>query len=667
MKKRQLNECRVFRFKRFVRKTYSAFNSMHKIVNIGVLTSCMLTFAHVSSAQTVVVEKAQETMPEETLEEVTVTASRVETPISQVAKLVTVITKAQIEQAPAQSIEELLAYAAHIDIIQRGGHGVQADISIRGGSADQTAVLLNGVNLTNPHTGHYNFDIPINLSDIERIEILHGPSALIYGSGAFSGGVNIITKKETDTRAYIHAEAGMHALYALETRGAADIGNTSNSLSIGRKKSDGYIANSAYDIYNLLWQTRLKMPEKSYLDFQLGYNNKKYGANTFYSALYPNQYERLSSLAGSIKGLFGQRFKIIPIVYWDRHYDQFDLIKDSETGRNYHRSDVYGANLIFQYRSPLGITNLGGELRREEMLSSNLGLPLAQERGRYKRYDERTNTSVTLEHTVNWEHFVASAGVLANHASIQHRLHFYPSVSLAFRPNNALRIYATWSRSTRLPTFTDLYYTTETHLSNEKLQPERSESVDVGIKYNHPIVSASLVGYFMWGRHIIDWVRESGDAKWASWNLTELNKQGVEAELTFRWPALGKQTALKLHYAHMRQTCDTKGLESRYSLNYLRDKGTAQLTHRVFKGLTAGWYFRVQKRMGMFRRYENGVDLGLKPFPAFSTVDLKLNYALDKWNIHIDLNNLYDTHYYDTGNVPQAGFWLIGGVSYTFK
>jgi iron complex outermembrane receptor protein len=673
MKRKRMNECRVFRFKRFLRKTYSAFNSMHKIVNIGVVMGCMLIFAHVTptSAQTVAAEQQPVKMQEEELEEVTVTASRTETPVSQSAKLVTVITKAQIENAPVQSIQDLLAYAANVDIIQRGGHGVQADISIRGGSADQTAILLNGINLTNPHTGHYNFDIPVNLSDIERIEIVHGPSALIYGSGAFSGGINIITKKEADARVYAQAEAGMHALYGIEARGATTIGRTSNSLSVSRQKSDGYIANSNYDISNLLWQTRLKMKEKSYLDFQLGYNNKEYGANTFYSALYPNQYERLSALMGSVKGSFGNLFKIIPILYWDRHYDRFDLIKDTETGRNYHRGDMYGANLIFQYRSRLGVTNLGGELRREEISSSNLGLPMAQAHGHYARYDERTNSSVTLEHTADWEHFVASAGVLMNHNTIQRGLHFYPSVSLAYRPGNAFRVYTTWSRSTRMPTFTDLYYTTETHLANEKLKSEHSESVDLGVKYNHPFVTASLVGYLMWGRNIIDWVRESGDAKWASWNLTELDKQGVEAELTFhagrKWQSLGERTTLTINYARMNQTCDTRGLESRYSLNYLRDKCTAQLSHSIFKGLSASWYFRVQKRMGTFRKYEDGADMGLQPYPSFSTADLRLNYELSQWKFHLNLNNLYDTHYYDTGNVPQAGFWLIGGVSYTLK
>lgn len=153
--------------------------------------------------------------------------------------------------------------------------------------------------------------------------------------------------------------------------------------------------------------------------------------------------------------------------------------------------------------------------------------------------------------------------------------------------------------------------------------------------------------------------------------MTELDKQGMEAGLTFRlghqWPALGKQSAFSVHYVRMYQTSDSKGLESKYSLNYLRDKLTLQLHHPVYKNLSAGWYFRFQKRMGNYRKYEGMTDVGLHPYPGFSTLDLKLNYALRAFDFYINLNNMYDTRYYDIGNVPQAGFWLMGGLPVSYS
>lgn len=666
---------RAYRFRRFARKSYSAFNSMHRVVNIGVVRGCAIAFLSISTiaAQQPTNGENQQKVMEKELDEVMVTASRVETPINQVAKLVTVITKEQIAQAPVQSIQDLLVYAANIDVVQRGGHGIQADISIRGGSFDQNAVLLNGVNLSNPHTGHYSFDIPINLSDIERIEIIHGPSALVYGSSAFSGGINIITKKDADYKGYANVGAGMHRLREVDVRGTTQTGIARSSLSVGYNSSAGYIANSDYDIYNVLWQTRLRLKDESKIDFQLGYNDKKYGANTFYSAVYPNQYEHTSTYMGSVKGQFGSRLKIVPIVYWNRHHDQFDLIKDNDYGRNYHRNDTYGSNLIFSYQSKLGNTSLGGELRREEIMSSNLGLPMVEPHRKYKKYDDRTNTSVSLEHIYNIEKIVLSAGVLMNHNTLLNgRYRFYPAVSATYRPADKINISSSWSKSMRMPTFTDLYYKTLTHDTSNNLKPEKSESLELGAKYNSYFFSAYVTGFFLWGRDIIDWVKEKPtDEKWTSWNMSKIDTKGVEMGVKFRLgnllPALGESSSLALDYARMNQSGNTKDLISIYSLNYLRDKFTAKFNHQIYEGFSAGWYFRFQKRMGTYEKYEDLKKVGDEHYPAFSTLDLKMNYEYKDLLFNLSLNNLYDTHYFDRGNIPQAGFWLMGGVSYTFR
>ena len=609
------------------------------------------------------------------IDRVVVTASRVETPVNQTAKLVTLITKEQIEEAPVQSIEDLLIYCANIDVLQRGGHGVQADISIRGGSKDQSAILINGVNFSNSHTGVYNLDIPVNLSDIERIEIIHGPSALIYGSSAFSGGINIITKKDADTKGYARIEGGMHDLRGMEVRGAAKVGIAAITLSAGYDSSEGYMDNTDYDLYNILLQTRLRFSENSKLDVNLGYNDKKYGANSFYTAVYPNQFDHTTRYIGSLKGEFGSKLKFVPILYWFRHHDVFELTRGSEQGKNYHRGDTYGTNLILNYTSAWGNTSLGAEFRHEDIMSSVLGKTMKEPHRKYKKYDDRLNTSVTLEHTVVLDHFVVSAGALMNHSTMESgKYKFYPSASAAYRPNDEWDIYTTWGSSSRLPSFTELYYTTETHDGNENLSSERSQSLDIGFKYRKSAFSAYLTGFMMWGRNIIDWVKvekEDGRLVNASWNHTELNTKGIEAGVRFRlsdmFPRLGKEAYVSLDYARMHKDRDAKGENSIYQLNYLRDKFTAVLSHRIYGGFSAGWYFRYQKRMGSYEAYENTVAVGRVPYNAFSTLDLRLNYKYENLLLHVNLNNLYDTKYNDIANIPQAGFWLTAGVSYTLK
>ncbi len=664
-----------FRFKRFMRRKYAAFCSLRKVVSIGVVAGCVLTSMHVSTtkAQTFSNAEQRPQQLEQELEEVMVTASRLEMPVSQTAKIVTVITKEQISQAPIQSIQDLLVYVANIDVIQRGGHGVQADISIRGGSFDQNAILLNGVNLSNPQTGHYSFDIPINLSDIERIEIIHGPSALVYGASAFSGGINIITKKNIDNRFFSSMEAGMHKLRGIEIRGAEKIGQTVNSLSVGYKASDGYIENSDYDIYNVLWQTCLRFNNQSKINLQLGYNNKKYGANTFYSAKYPNQYERTSSYVGSIKGEFGSKLKFIPIIYWNRHHDQFDLVKDTDYGRNYHRNDTYGANLIFMYRSKLGNTSLGGEVRKEDIMSTVLGKPMKEPHRKYLKYDDRTNTSISLEHSLLVKRFVISAGALMNHNNLlKGKYEIYPAFSVSYRPIDELKVSSSWSKSTRMPTFTDLYYTTETHNGNEGLKPEKSEAFDLSIKYSSQLVQSYITGFLLWGTDMIDWVKETPeDTKWSSWNLSKLKTRGIEMgirlSLAEMSPVFGKQCYLSLDYTRMYLKYDSKDLVSIYALNYLRDKFTAKFHHQIYKGFSAGWYFRYQKRMGTYEKYENLEKVNDEPYPTFSTLDLKLNYQYKEIGFNVNFNNLYNTNYFDLGNILQPGFWFTGGITYKFN
>lgn len=640
---------------------------MNKLFLIIVLSGLMsLLFAQTNTNQPV-------SNAEVELGEVTVTSSRIAMPITQTPKLVTILSKEDIKKAQVSSVMDLLVYAANIDVLQRSPHGAQADISLRGGSFDQTAVLLNGINVSNAQTGHYSFDIPINISDIERIEVLHGPSALIYGSSAFSGGVNIITKKEVEEKARVKVSAGMHNLKYIEARGAAETGIVSHSLSVGHSSSDGYMANTDYTIYNALLQSRFHLGETNKLDLQFGYNDKNYGANSFYTAAFPNQYERTSTYLGTIKGEFGTTLKFIPILYWTRHTDQFDLTKDSPAGRNYHRGDTYGSNLIFQYSSKLGVTSLGGEIRKEDMLSSRLGHAMNKPRGKYKAYIDRTNISGTVEHTVKIDRVVLSGGVLMNYNTFRKgEYKFYPSFSASYRPWDAFSIASSWSKSSRMPTFTELFYNTETHTANENLLPEKSESVDLALRYRIPHVEFSVTGFLLWGKNMIDWIKDEANAKPTSTNITKVNTRGIESsmkvDLALLWPALDR-SFLQVGYTRMWQDYDTDKYisESKNKLNYLRDKLTVHLNHPIFRGLSANWFFRYQKRMGQYTQYENHKSTGeLVGYPSFATLDLKLDYRIENLTFNLSMNNLTNKKYVDLGNIEQPGFWLLGGISYVF-
>jgi iron complex outermembrane receptor protein len=667
MNKTYLKRKNAFRFKRFANKSYSAYNSMHKIVSIGVLSFATLTCA----AQKEAVAQGKDTIKinqiaDKNLDEVVIWASADE-PVNQVAKIITTITREEIGRLKPQSIQDLLSYAASVDIQTRGSHGVQADVSIRGGSFDQSAILLNGINISNPQTGHYSFDIPINISDIERIEILHSPSAIVYGASAFSGGINIITKKNIDNELSAKLEGGSYGLFAGEIGGAYRIKNVDNRLSMGYKQSDGYIENSDYRIFNLLYGSRVNLKENK-IDIQLGYNKKNYGANTFYSAAYPNQYDNTSSVLTSVKGEFGSKLKFLPSIYWNRHYDRFELIKNSGKSNN-HRSDVLGSNLNMQYHSKLGLTNFGLELRNESILSNVLGLMMSSPIGDYTKKDNRLNLSYMLQHNIKYKGFTMAMGVLGfENTSFKQAFKLYPSLSVDYKINNNINVFSSYSQSSRLPTFTDLYYTTKTHIGNTDLKQEESESVELGSKYRNRYFLSYVSGFWLGGKNMIDWVKKNPDDKWESKNITQISKFGLEVGVKLFLneiiSSLKYPTTLKIDYSRMHQEVIKNEYISNYALNYLRDKLTAQLYLPLYKDkLSATISFRYQKRMGQYLKYEDLKPTQKEDYPAFTTMDISLNYNFKNFNIYCNMNNIFNTKYFDLGNVPQPGFWLIGGVS----
>ncbi|MDR0970801.1 MAG: TonB-dependent receptor [Bacteroidales bacterium] len=668
MKEKRLNKVVAFRFKRFARKAYSVFNSMHKVVSIGVISAMTLTYANANCSYSEKTDTIRiNSIADKELKEVTISDQLIEKPINEVAKLVTIISKEDIAQLKPQSVEDILSHIASLDVQTRGIFGVQSDISIRGGSFDQIAILLNGVNITSSQTGHYSFDIPINISDIEKIEVIHGPSALIYGSSAFCGGINIITKKNIQKKLSTKLDYGMHNLFNSEISSAYKIKNVENYLSLGYKYSDGYINNSDYKILNALFQSRISV-EKNLIDIQVGYNKKNYGANTFYSAAYPNQYDNTSSILTSIKGMFGNKLKFIPLLYWMRHYDKFELIKNSGSA-NYHISDVMGGNFSIQYSSKLGVTMLSLELRNEGILSNVLGKDMPFPKEKYTKEDSRTNISYSLQHSVEYKKLTLSLGALSFYNnSIEYSFNIYPSLNINYNIAKNFDIYTSFSQAMRLPTFTDLYYTTPTHKGNAQLKEEFSQSVELGLRYKTTYFSSYCSLFIMDGKNMIDWVKKNVEDKWESRNITELNKKGIEIGgklyineiLSF----IPYRTTLQINYARITQRVKDNNYISNYVLNYLRDKLSMQLYIPLYKdyfGSTIS--FRYQKRMGEYLKYENNQPTKKVPFPAFSLFDINFNYSINRVEIYLNLNNIFNIKYIDLANIPQPGFWAIAGIN----
>jgi iron complex outermembrane receptor protein len=660
-----------FKFKRFGRKGYSLFACLGKEVLIGTLSVATLSHAKADSVSAETIKKDSVSVTGNKnvlLDEVNITGSRAPMTALQSAKIVSVITRDDINRAQAESVNDLLKMAIGVDVRQRGGFGVQTDISINGGTFDQITILLNGVNISNPQTGHNAADFPVNLSDIERIEVLEGASARVFGSSAFNGAINIITRSDSQSNVRLNVEGGSFGSIGGGASVAIAGKNVHNQLSGGYMRSDGGTDNSDFNKWHGYYQGDL-VSRYLNLNWQVGVSSQNYGANTFYSAKYPNQYEEtrrlIASVSGDIHNLPGG-LVITPTVYWNRSTDHYQLIRGMEgakAGENYHKDDVYGASLNAHISWALGTTAVGADIRKEHIYSTALGelMDSAQWKSihgtdrMYNREGERTNTSIFLEHDVVLNKFTFSAGLLANkNTGLDNDFRFYPGIDISYRPDYHWKLYASWNKALRMPTFTDLYMSNVIQQGDTKLNPEKNDTYKIGARYRCKGIEAVISGFYSRGRDMIDWVFEtSTSTKYHAMNIGTLNNMGYSADLTFNIPELISDnfyiTKIKLGYAYIHQDHDTDQpiYKSLYALEYLKHKFIAEVDHKIFSNLSASWYLRWQQRMNGYNPY--------------TKIDCKLQWTEPSYDLYVKMDNITSHRYYDLGNVLQPGFWIMVG------
>ncbi|MCW0481764.1 TonB-dependent receptor plug domain-containing protein [Gaoshiqia sediminis] len=667
----------VLTFRRWGGRSYSLFQAIRKQVHIATLAIAYLYVAlpNESFAQT---ERVEVNM-EYDLDEIEVSAQRAPATYSQVARIVSVIEREQIESAPAGSIQDLLEYALGVDIRQRGTYGIQADVSVRGGSFDQTLILLNGINLSDPQTGHHNLNLPVNLKNIKRIEILNGPSARVYGPNAFSGAINIVTEAADANLFDLDVAFGEHQLRDVNVAANVQHGKLNSFVAFSNTSSDGYSANTDFETYNLFYQGNLKTGAGD-LDFQIGHSNKAFGANSFYTPAYPNQFEETKTTFASVKMGTGKALHFTPALYWRRHQDRFELFRDEPAswyaGHNYHLTDVLGMNLNSWFNSALGKTAFGAEIRSENIWSNKLGElmtePIAvpgEDGQEFTRSHSRTTVSYFAEHTFYINRFTASAGAMANWISDRNfEWNVYPGIDLSYQLNDQFKAYASINKSMRMPTYTDLYYSAPTNQGNPDLKPEHSTTLEGGARFKNPWLNAHALYYHRVGKGLIDWVRESEEYLWETRNLTKIVSDGAELSVDLDvTKAIGKKVFLRhlgANYSFNTQDKGSSNYLSNYALDNLKHKLVIHLDHAIWKNVFASWKFRFQDRNGSYERFENAQYVGEASYDPFWLTDLKVYYRSEAAQVYVTASNLFDQRYVDLGNVVQPGRWLSCGIKY---
>ena len=585
------------------------------------------------------------------LENITIEENRLSTPFSDLARSVSVVTREEIMNSPAQSVAEVLSFTAGVDVRQRGPIGTQADISIRGGTFDQSLVLVNGVKMNDPQTGHHMMNLPVQLQNIERIEVIRGQAARLYGQNAFSGAINIVTKIPKQSEVSVGGYAGSYGSRGAFAQGALRTGeNLGQSFTYSHDEANSYREDQRNDFvtnaYN--YQARLNALNGEF-SVLAGITDRKFGANGFYveDTGFPDEYEEVQTgfVALTYDTDLGN-WHLKPRVYWRNNQDYYVYVRDQpEIFTNDHTTNVMGYELQTSYRGALGLTGIGAEVRTEAINSTNLG-----ER-------ERNILGLYAEHRFYlFNRLDITPGIFVNYYN-DFGWNFFPGIDLSFAVNKALSLYANAGRSVRIPTYTDLYYNGPSNIGNPDLQPEQAFSMEAGARY----LSDNLMiqgGYFRrTSDNLIDWTRRPGEENFQPNNFYNARIEGMEAGITLN-PGFTvsnrrfiQQAALNYVYTGF-SLGDTKNVESRYAIDNLKHQLIGKVTHKVFGPVYHNLRYRYLDRATA---------------DNYHVVDTRVFYKKNKLNIYLEATNLFDVTYIESGFAVMPGRWIRGGFRFTIK
>lgn len=602
---------------------------MKRIVALG-LTA--LTFAKASAQDTTL-----------TLPETVLTESRYTVKDNRVLKNITTITRKEIEASPAKNIQELLEYVAGVDIRPRGPLNVQADVSIRGGSFEQTLVLINGVKVIDPQTGHHLLNLPISINDIERIEILKGSGARVYGQNAFNGVINIITKTPKGKNGYVSAMRGDFNLDQYTFSGNYNFGNYNQRLTYTYAESDGYTNNSDFKITNGFYQSNFKASKNTVIDFLGGIQSKDFGANTFYTDRFKRQYEETDVYFGNLT-LSNKKLANLKLnLYHRRHEDYFTLFRETPSWyENKHISRVTGADFNNSFTTKFGITSFGGEYRAELIESNNLG------------NHERRIASVFVEQRAAVGKFEFTPGFNITKITDYDPV-LYPGANIAYHANDNLTLSLGTEKSFRVPSYTELFYSDPSNVGDSALKPEQALTHELNAKFKKKYYRVQASLYYRDGTNLIDWQYNTVDSAYHVGNVGKLNTYGAELNTTIYVDKLLPKVPIQqltIRYNYQKSDApDNSVVQSRYVFDYLKHQLVFSLTNRWSKHLKQTWTLRNEERV---------------TYNSHWIFDSRLYWEVKSHNIFLEATNISNVRFKDVSTVILPGRWVRGGVSFNF-
>lgn len=603
------------------------------------------------------------------LNEIVVQENRLRIPLESSNRSIDIISKDDLKDAPYQSLAGMLQTVPGVDSRQRGIMGMQSDLSIRGSSFDENLVLLNGVKLTDPQTGHHLMNLPISYSDIEKVEVVKGAAARIYGQNAYAGAINIITRNPREKTLWAETFGGLgisdsknsdSTFYSFGISAGASLPGEKYSqyLSLSRITSNGFQYNSDFTNNNAFYSGVLSLKNTD-ISVQGGYSMREFGANGFYAG--NEEREKINTGLASIeveKNL--DNLRLVARAYTRVNKDDYKFNRfNPEWFHNVHRTNSSGVELNASLFSAAGITGLGWEFREEkitgleeEQLANN---PLLND-------DFRNNMGFYLEHYYYKENFSVTPGVYFNIHS-DYGFSAYPGVDLGYDINSNIKLLGSFGKSYRIPTFFDLYYSSAAAATygDPDLQPGEAVTYEVGMQYKGKKLINKVNVFFIDAENSIDWVHDAQNPNvtWQARNFDNIIKYGTELSTEIVLPKESFFKELQIFYTYIFSNLQNNQYRSRYALSHLRHKAgvnsVMHITRNLYLSSNLFFFSRPSFR-------DENLLMGNQPTSNYFIADARLFIKTGISDIYLEGNNIFNARYVEAGSTERPGFWLRLGA-----
>lgn len=652
------------RWRRWNRKGWSAFASLHRSVSIGVLAVGMsILMPRTVCAQAFPADTSDVARTLE-IREVGVTGS-LTAPTRNAQSCTPLFDRKDLVAAPAQTLEAALRLAPAVDIRQRGAKGMQADISLRGGSFDQTMILLNGIDFTDARTGHQSHSLPVDLECISGVELIDG----VPGVGAYAGAVNIRTAPLRPSYLRFEGAGGQYGYAYANLSGAHTARGITLLGAASYRRSDGYRHNTDFENFNAYVRATWQAGRAGFFDAQAGWQNRAFGSNGFYAAYNPEQWERTETALASIRWQKrAGRFAFGASASYRWNGDRYDWVRGTPLNR--HRTGNVGGHLWADADWCAGTTTLGGDWGYNRLRSTNLGEALERPEGEYTHGTERHTGNLWLRHARQWQRFdvAASAGV----SLTPYGTSALWNLSAGWQPHAAWRLGIGAWQSMRLPTFTDLYYSSPAQVNNLDLVPEKAVTYNIKASYLKNRWRFGAQFYHRRGRDIIDWVwrPEMGDdglGRWHSEQVSRLNTFGIEVQGAY---VLSEGFVRRVSLAYSYVTTDRRAdVIAQSAMDYLRHKAVAVVEMRLLRRISFTLTGSFLDRNGSYTYYpvvNDSSQSEVRDFEPSFLLDGRLQWEKAWCRLYVEVTNLTDARHLDLGGIPLPGRWCTAGVVLTF-